>query len=145
MKIGSCAQCEQCQPLYNDKPYVSASATAAASSDAIACRACSCNGHATSCVYNKSLDAFPNDRSLGSGGQCACADHTAGQHCDTCADGWFALLGNRSANLVSVNGSLVALTLPLNSPSVCSNACACDLRGAVDPSLPCNKVRFYHI
>ena len=129
------SQCEQCLWLYNDKPYVNASATAATSTNAIACRACSCNGHATSCVYNASLDAFPGNRSLGSGGQCACADHTAGQHCDTFADGWFALLAN---------GSLVALVLPLNSPSDCSNACACDLRGTVDPSLSCNKVCIEH-
>lgn len=78
-------RCDQCRPLYNSKPW-----RAGITTDDFTCRMCECNGHASSCHYNASLDAFPNDHLSGDGGVCDdCQDNTAGQFCETCVELYF--------------------------------------------------------
>ena len=65
-------QCEECSPLYNDKPW-----RAGTFELGYPCKACSCNNHATACHYNKSIDEFPDSYDLGGGGVCDdCQDNT---------------------------------------------------------------------
>ena len=53
--------------------------------NALPCKKCQCNNHAFSCVYNRSLDANPDDRNILGGGVCkSCQHNTAGRFCQTC-------------------------------------------------------------
>lgn len=77
-------QCGRCLSLYNNKPFTRGDR----------CRRCECHGHATSCVYNSTLDPLPSQRQLGGGGQCVnCTDNTTGNQCETCALGYFRPTG----------------------------------------------------
>ena len=70
--ISTILQCEECLPLYNDKPWHEG-----VTDNAFPCKACDCNNHGTSCHYNASLDSFPDSYDLGGGGYCAgCLDNT---------------------------------------------------------------------
>lgn len=65
-------QCEQCLPLFNNKPWVPGTITSANP-----CEMCQCNGHAVSCVFN----------ATGQTGICVdCADNTLGAQCESCQD-----------------------------------------------------------
>ena len=102
-------QCERCQALFNDKPWQAGNSTSLN-----ACKQCTCNGHATSCAYNRSADTHPNSRLLGGGGVCACRDNTAGRNCDQCMRRFY-----RDPSKA------------LSSPDVCL-ACNCMAAGVVD-------------
>lgn len=68
-------QCNQCSPLYNNKPWAEGTL-----SSANECEMCSCNGHSSSCVYNSTLDT----------GICEdCNDNTQGPQCESCVDFYY--------------------------------------------------------
>ena len=58
--------CEQCLPLFNNKPWRPGSLGSANE-----CEACECNNHADSCVYNPGSNA----------GQCNCKPNFTGRQC----------------------------------------------------------------
>lgn len=65
-------QCNECLPLYNNKPW-----RRGISTEANPCIICNCNNHADSCVYNATLDPFPDSFESGGGGVCTnCQDNT---------------------------------------------------------------------
>ena len=65
-------QCEQCLPLFNNKPWAPGTVTSANP-----CEMCQCNGHAVSCVFN----------ATGQTGICVdCVDNTSGAQCESCQD-----------------------------------------------------------
>jgi len=75
--------------LYNDKPF-----RAGDTSHSYPCRPCQCYGHAISCIYNETLDSEPSRHEVGGGGQCVnCSDHTTGNQCDACVEGYFRPTG----------------------------------------------------
>ena len=49
-------QCSSCLPMYNDKPF-----RVGDQINAYNCKPCNCYEHANSCVYNSTIDPFPND------------------------------------------------------------------------------------
>ena len=105
--------------MFNAKPFRDGDLT-----HSYPCRPCECYGHATSCVYNATLDAEPTQHDLGGGGQCInCADNTAGTQCETCADGFFRLNGTS-----------------LYAQDVCV-PCNCSRIGSTDDN-DCDKVRW---
>ena len=62
--------CDQCLPLYNDKPWA-----AGTTSSANPCEICDCNNHSDACVYDPVSDS----------GVCTnCIDNTAGNQCESC-------------------------------------------------------------
>lgn len=74
------ARCERCMPLYNNKPFKKGD-----NLQAYPCQPCQCYGHADSCIYNSTLDPFPQSPSQGGGGVCVnCKHYTTGQFCETC-------------------------------------------------------------
>ncbi|XP_071494817.1 LOW QUALITY PROTEIN: usherin-like [Diadema antillarum] len=110
--------CDQCLPLYNDKPFRHGDQV-----NAYNCKPCQCNDHALSCVYNASLDPYPNDHFRGGGGLCVdCQDNTEGRNCEECVEGYFR-----------TDGTL------LNSPTVC-NLCNCLTNGTVAGNPICTRV-----
>lgn len=67
--------CQQCLPLYNDRPWQAGTVT-----QANECRMCSCNNHSQSCVYN----------SVAGRGVCqSCADFTQGPSCELCVSRYY--------------------------------------------------------
>lgn len=72
-------ECEQCCPLFNNKPFKIGTVA-----EENSCEECVCNGHADSCVYNEEL---------GSGVCIKCSNFTRGNKCEHCQDGYY-----RSAN-----------------------------------------------
>ncbi|XP_033116359.1 laminin subunit gamma-1-like [Anneissia japonica] len=74
------ADCQECKPFYNNKPWAPASAA-----DAHECEICNCNGFSTRCVFNQDL----YDRT-GNGGFCVdCTQNTAGANCERCKDNFY--------------------------------------------------------
>ena len=72
--------CEKCDDLFNAKPF----------NKNYNCKACECNGHAKSCVYNSTVDPFPNDYNNGNGGICVnCGGNTEGVKCEKCLPGYY--------------------------------------------------------
>lgn len=66
--------CNQCQPLYNNRPWQPGTTSANI------CEMCECNGHATSCVYEINSQA----------GICVnCTDNTRGSNCESCLDFYY--------------------------------------------------------
>ncbi|XP_033151119.1 laminin subunit alpha-1 isoform X1 [Drosophila mauritiana] len=64
------AQCEQCCPLFQDRPYQMGGQ----------CEICQCYGHAESCTYDPFLDK----------GICqSCSNNTAGTECEFCEMGFY--------------------------------------------------------
>ena len=49
-------QCSSCLPMYNDKPF-----RVGDQINAYNCKPCNCYEHANRCVYNSTIDPFPND------------------------------------------------------------------------------------
>ena len=115
-------QCDRCQPLYNAKPF----------RDSDPCRPCQCYGHATSCIYNETLDSDPSRHDLGGGGQCInCTDNTTGNQCDACVEGYFRRTG-RSMSAEDVcepcNCSTEGIADTLNNSNNCKKVCSTHTR-----------------
>ena len=111
-------QCEQCQPLYNDKPFRQGDQLFPYN-----CKLCQCNNHADSCVYQEEHDPNPNDHISGGGGVCVdCRDNTAGKMCETCIDGFYEVA-----------------SVPKTDPNACQ-PCLCNDAGVKDPIALCMKV-----
>lgn len=84
---------------------------------------CECNEHASSCVYNQSLDTSPNSRTQGGGGVCIdCQHNTTGRFCEACKERFYRESGKS-----------------LKSPDVCS-PCGCERPGVQSGKLDCVKV-----
>ena len=71
--------CEQCLPLYNDRPW-----KPARNGETNECKKCECNNHARKCHFNQTL--FDESNSV-SGGVCDnCEHNTIGRHCELCKE-----------------------------------------------------------
>ncbi|NXN47590.1 LAMC3 protein, partial [Rhinoptilus africanus] len=69
------ADCERCQPFYQDRPWARGTAEAANE-----CLPCNCSGRSEECFYDWELY-----RRSGHGGHCRnCRDNTDGPHCERC-------------------------------------------------------------
>ncbi|XP_074535558.1 netrin-4 [Halichoeres trimaculatus] len=100
--------CEQCAPLYNDRPWRPANGTSRKSNP---CQKCQCNGHADSCHFSRR--AWVSTGGI-SGGVCDnCRHNTFGRRCQRCRHGY-----HRHPSL------------PLNSPHACTR-CWCDPKGTI--------------
>ena len=67
--------CERCLPTHNDKGWRYGTST-----NGFPCKPCRCNNHATTCIYNATVDPFPNSYELGGGGVCQdCQNNTGKQ------------------------------------------------------------------
>lgn len=157
--------CEQCLPLYNDKPW--APGTPSSSNQ---CELCACNNHSVSCSYNSTIDS----------GTCNnCLDNTRGFQCESCIDFYYHLPGvdindpntcapcdchmigtdeadcGRRDNIDGTDSgqcSCAALVtgrrcdqcidgtfnLTLENPDGCQT-CRCDARGTIDGSTSCDQ------
>ncbi|MED6293299.1 hypothetical protein CHARACLAT_009210 [Characodon lateralis] len=62
--------CENCAPLYNDKPFRSGNQL-----QPMNCRLCLCYGHAVSCHYDVQADEHPDEHYRGGGGVCDLCMH----------------------------------------------------------------------
>eukprot|EP00118_Oscarella_pearsei_P005184 m.23504 g.23504 ORF g.23504 m.23504 type:complete len:5054 (+) comp28492_c0_seq1:2267-17428(+) len=110
-------QCDQCDPLYNNKPWTHGTTT-----EANPCVQCECNEHATSCHYDASIDSSPSSRTASGGGTCEnCLDNTEGVNCERCV-----------ANFYRPSGRA------LNASDVCKQ-CDCHLPGVVAGDEDCVK------
>lgn len=111
-------QCEKCLPLYNNKEFKKGDQI-----NSYNCKPCECYGHASSCVYNETLDIFPLDHSKGGGGVCInCTHNTTGQFCDTCVHLYYRPQGKSKYAV-----------------DVCSK-CDCYLPGVIGNNSDCAKV-----
>ena len=104
--------------MYNNKPFQRGD-----QDDSYPCVKCDCNEHASSCVYNQSLDTSPNSRTQGGGGVCIdCQHNTTGRFCEACKERFYRESGKS-----------------LKSPNVCS-PCGCEEPGVQSGKLDCVKV-----
>jgi len=107
-----------CQPLFNNKPFRRGDQL-----DGFNCQPCECYNHAFECVYNATLDEYPDDHYSGGGGVClGCRHNTEGQLCETCIDGYYRPTGQS-----------------LYAEDVCS-LCDCYLLGVQNLQADCEKV-----
>ena len=112
------ARCNQCQPLYNNKPYRDGDG-----SNEYPCKRCECHDHADSCVYDVTFDPFPNSHDQGGGGVCQnCRHNTQGQRCDECVANFFRPVDR-----------------DMRAENVCE-ACACFAPGTLTSAGPCEPV-----
>lgn len=75
------SNCQQCLPLYNDKPWA-----AATIENPNICQKCECNNHAEICEFDKN----EYERTGGiSGGICKCLHNTQGKNCQECKIGFY--------------------------------------------------------
>uniref|UniRef100_A0A2C9JJ39 Usherin n=1 Tax=Biomphalaria glabrata TaxID=6526 RepID=A0A2C9JJ39_BIOGL len=82
-------KCERCKPLYNNKPFRQGDHL-----QDYPCQPCVCNGHADGCVYNSTLDPYPQSPVQGGGGVCVnCQHFTTGIYCETCLDFYYRPYG----------------------------------------------------
>ncbi|KAH9496443.1 Laminin subunit beta-1, partial [Bulinus truncatus] len=113
-------QCSSCLPLYNNQPWQMGNKT---------CQECSCNGHASSCVYDLVKGRACNCNPAGTNpaasntcdvltGQCTCKPRVTQRDCSQCIDAFWGL----GANL-----------------DLGCNACSCNTAGTVNNTNNCNK------
>lgn len=89
------AACERCLPLYNRKSWQRGIDV----DEGNECRPCRCHGNAESCVYNALVDTHTDARYRGDGGVCDCTNHTVGQNCNVCTDGYFGSASRLDSDL----------------------------------------------
>nr|XP_042897336.1 laminin subunit alpha-1 isoform X3 [Parasteatoda tepidariorum] len=85
--------CEQCCPLYQQKPWRPGNLN-----DGAACEKCQCYGHADICFYDqtvadKKASLNINEEYEGGGVCIRCKHHTTGINCEQCEDGYYRPLG----------------------------------------------------
>ncbi|KAJ8404448.1 hypothetical protein AAFF_G00337150 [Aldrovandia affinis] len=101
------ADCQRCQPFYQDRPWARATADSANE-----CRLCNCSGRTDACIFDAELY-----RSTGSGGRCAsCRDNTDGPHCERCRENFY-------------RNSPSDVCLPCNCSSLGSSSLQCENNG----------------
>ncbi|XP_076967790.1 netrin-4 isoform X2 [Tamandua tetradactyla] len=109
--------CQQCAPLYNDRPWEAADGKTGAPKE---CRTCKCNGHADACHFDADVWEASGNRS---GGVCKdCQHNTEGQHCQRCKLGFYR-----------------DLRRPFSAPDACK-VCSCHPVGSA--VLPFGSVTF---
>ncbi|KAJ8038876.1 Laminin subunit beta-1 [Holothuria leucospilota] len=107
--------CEQCLPLYNDRPWQMGSIVDVNSQTGPAneCKKCNCNGHALSCTYNATLQH----------GVCNECDHnTTGLFCEICTSGFYP-----------------NMSIPIESENRCVE-CFCNALGTEEGSEACDQL-----
>ncbi|XP_038046622.1 laminin subunit alpha-1-like [Patiria miniata] len=104
--------CEQCLPLYNNRPWAAGSTLPYPGGTPNECEKCVCNEHSDSCTY---------DESLGQGVCDDCTDNTAGPSCEICISGYHR------------NTSVLA-----SSPDSCIE-CNCEPIGTVVNGTSCSQ------
>ncbi|XP_069708870.1 usherin-like isoform X2 [Phaenicophaeus curvirostris] len=110
--------CNQCLPLYNDKPFRPGDQV-----HAYNCKPCQCYSHAVSCHYDLAIDPFPQEHYRGSGGVCDnCQHNTTGRNCELCKDFYYRQAG---ADLSAID--------------VCKS-CDCYATGTKNKSLLCDNI-----
>ncbi|XP_028302734.1 netrin-4 isoform X2 [Gouania willdenowi] len=104
------SQCEECAPLYNDRPWRPANGS---SGESNSCLKCECHGHADSCHFSQRAWISSGKTS---GGVCdKCQHNTVGRRCQRCRHGY-----HRRASL------------PHSSAHTCT-VCWCDPHGTLSP------------
>ncbi|KAG7493179.1 netrin-4-like isoform X1 [Solea senegalensis] len=102
--------CEECAPLYNDRPWRPANGS---SGEPNPCQKCECHGHSDSCHFSRRAWLSSGGTS---GGVCDdCRHNTAGRRCQRCRHGYHR-----------------HLSLPLSSAHACTR-CRCDQHGSLPP------------
>ncbi|GIY26654.1 laminin subunit alpha-2 [Caerostris darwini] len=81
--------CDQCCPLYNQKPW-----NHGTSENAGVCEKCECHGHSDQCHYEQIVAekrmSINTDGKYEGGGVCdKCKHHTTGINCEQCDDGYY--------------------------------------------------------
>ncbi|XP_059150956.1 laminin subunit alpha-3-like [Physella acuta] len=104
--------CEECLPLYNEKPWKRGSFLPYPTGSANECLKCECNYHAIKCTYNASYGRGVCD---------SCLHNTNGYHCQLCAATFYP---NMSLALSDLNRCI---------------ACNCEVLGVVDNNLTCSQ------
>ena len=95
------ANCDQCLPLFNNKPWAPGTPTSANP-----CEICQCNNHSDSCMYDPASET----------GVCiGCADNTRGAECESCVDFYFHQPG------VSLNDPNTCTVCDCNAEGVTDN------------------------
>nr|XP_018899369.1 PREDICTED: laminin subunit alpha-1 [Bemisia tabaci] len=87
--------CNECCPLFNQRPWRQGTIYSASP-----CEMCQCHGHATSCVYDATIDEAKLSLDIegynNGGGVCTnCTKHTTGINCERCETGWYRPIGVR--------------------------------------------------
>ncbi|KAF8792889.1 Laminin subunit alpha-1 like protein [Argiope bruennichi] len=85
--------CEQCCPLYQQKPWQPGNFN-----DGAVCEKCQCYGHADICFYDQTVadkraSLNINEEYEGGGVCIKCKHHTTGINCEQCEDGYYRPLG----------------------------------------------------
>ncbi|KAM8945416.1 usherin [Pelodytes ibericus] len=110
--------CDQCLPLFNDKPFRQGDQV-----HAYNCRPCQCYNHSFTCHYDAALDPYPYSHDRGGGGVCDnCLHHTTGRSCEWCEELFYR---DTNANL--------------SATDVCK-PCNCTTSGTVNGDMGCEKI-----
>uniref|UniRef100_A0A672FK37 Usher syndrome 2A (autosomal recessive, mild) n=1 Tax=Salarias fasciatus TaxID=181472 RepID=A0A672FK37_SALFA len=157
--------CQDCEPLYNDKPFKSGNQL-----QPMNCRPCQCHSHALSCHYDISTDDQPDEHYQGGGGvcdncmhnttgtisnpfnalnfydptiggQCRCKAAATGRRCAECLPGWFGLQALNPAGCVSCNCSDVGTIITSSVPSCDRRTGRCHCKPHV-AGLSCDRCEF---
>uniref|UniRef100_A0A8C1EEC4 Laminin, gamma 3 n=1 Tax=Cyprinus carpio carpio TaxID=630221 RepID=A0A8C1EEC4_CYPCA len=103
------ADCQNCAPFYQDRPWARATANSANQ-----CVRCNCSGLADECVFDAE-----QYRSTGSGGRCVgCRENTAGPHCESCRENFFRSLPQQPCQNCNCN-AVGSMSLQCDAEGVC--------------------------